>query len=1497
MMSKIKGIIRWVVGILLVLYLGIVLLISLPFVQGWIGGQIADVLSEKLGHTRVEVGRVQLGLTGRLIIDDIKIWDQQNKEMISVARTGAKVSILPLIKNKDIHINNAILFGAHASFYQATPESDINLQFLIDAFKSDEEKKPLPNISVGSLLVRHTSVSFDKLWEPETPGVFNKNHVKIQELSISAQLDHLNDDSLSVSIRKFSCQEQSGFLVKHLEAKIKKKYDILNIGSFILNTANSDITIPSMTFDLSKIKGEGSVQAHLVPSDAKAFLPKLDETDISLDTRLSFVADTTSVQISDFVLSSTDESLVSELPFIEINNLKDSIPDFDVKVKLLSCSPQVVEHIKPFLTSFPKQASDVIDVLGQTTVEGSFNKEKSKYVADTEISTNLGNVNINACYDNNHLNGNVQTDQFKLGKLLSALNVNAVKDSTALVDHIAFSADADLTLPISNLSTGTKSVLSKLPSGSAKIEVKEAVIKRYAYHNISLSLNRNGENCLLAIDARDPALSLNFQGNAKIAQNDYSLQGVLDVLHLRLQDMNITKEGLTDLRTKIGVDIAGDKVENIKGDISIPHVILTDDNGDYTLSSIQLISKVDDNNRHIALTSPYLSTIVDGNFEWKDLISFAQQTVHHWIPSVVKAPATQHEECQANIGVKITDLTPLERFANVPLRFKDGPFKLDAEIDSRHRIIDIEASTPSLTYGDQEILNLSLSTRSQNDDMTTRFSIAKQIKNNPVDFSFRVDAKEEVLTTQFNWDDHLEHVTKGTIALQGKLLREGSKISIDGEVLPTSFQVSDTLWNIQPAKIAFNDGVLNIKDFRVQMEDDNRWLTINGKASKSASDSLFIDLQGIELGYIFDFMHVKPIHMGGLVSGHLYGIHLFDQAEAHGDITVPHVYLNKGDLGFCTAKLHWGVKPGNLDLEVLTRDEANNSWIKANGWLHLIKDPDQMLDLNFEIQRGNMYLINRYTEGIMEDVQARATGKLRVYGTFGDVNLDGDALVEEAAMTIPSIGVRYHAVNQTLSVRPDGVILNNITGYDPMGGPGIEGHQATINGRINYDHFRDMNYHFTIDGDNVLVYNFADFGDMPICGVVNGSGKVDIKGRPGVTNIEIDARPTEGTQMIYKVASPKTLTQSKFITFVDHDSPLDAKDNNNEDDDQNEKPTGDMYINFNLDITPEAELRLLMDPAAGDYISLFGDSRLRCTYYNKGNFRMYGTYRVDHGIYRMSIQNAIRKDFQFSKGGTLVFGGNPFDADLGLQAVYTVPSVSLNDLSARGTFSNNTVRVNCLMNLGGKAGAPRISFDFDIPNVNEDELRMVRSLISTEEERNLQVIYLLGIGRFYTYDYTGSQTQSSTAMNSLLSSTLSGQLNQMFSSIMGSNQNWNIGANLSTGETGWSDMDVEGILSGRLLNNRLLINGNFGYRDNPVAASNFIGDFDLQWILNRNGNLILKAYSETNDRYFTKSALTTQGIGILLKKDFIRWTDLFKRKSHKVTPVQNDNQSQSTSSN
>lgn len=274
---------------------------------------------------------------------------------------------------------------------------------------------------------------------------------------------------------------------------------------------------------------------------------------------------------------------------------------------------------------------------------------------------------------------------------------------------------------------------------------------------------------------------------------------------------------------------------------------------------------------------------------------------------------------------------------------------------------------------------------------------------------------------------------------------------------------------------------------------------------------------------------------------------------------------------------------------------------------------------------------------------------------------------------------------------------------------------------------------------------------------------------------------------------------------------------------------------------------------------------------------MYGTYRVDHGLYKLSLQDVIRKDFTFRRDGTITFGGAPGKAALQLSAVYTVPNVSLEDLSSSSLGLSNT-RVDCIMNIGGEAFTPVVSFDFDLPNANEDEKRMVRSMLSTEEEKNMQVIYLLGIGRFYNQNaqFQNAGSQSGTAMNSLISSTLSSQFNQFLSNAMGSH-NWSFGANLRTGETGWDQLDIEGILSGRLLNNRLLINGNFGYRESYYSTNNFIGDFDVQYLLTPSGNLSLKAYNQTNDRYFIQSSLTTQGIGLQYKRDFNNWRQAFCR--------------------
>ena len=132
-------------------------------------------------------------------------------------------------------------------------------------------------------------------------------------------------------------------------------------------------------------------------------------------------------------------------------------------------------------------------------------------------------------------------------------------------------------------------------------------------------------------------------------------------------------------------------------------------------------------------------------------------------------------------------------------------------------------------------------------------------------------------------------------------------------------------------------------------------------------------------------------------------------------------------------------------------------------------------------------------------------------------------------------------------------------------------------------------------------------------------------------------------------------------------------------------------------------------------------------------------------------------------------------------------------------------------------------------------------------------------------------------MQSLLSGTVSQQINSLLSSVL-NNSNWNFGTNISTGNEGWNNAEYEGLLSGKLLNNRLIIDGQFGYRDNAKTTTSFIGDFNVKYLLTPSGSFSVNMYNQTNDRYFTRNSLNTQGIGLLIKKDFNNFSDLFSRK-------------------
>ena len=317
------------------------------------------------------------------------------------------------------------------------------------------------------------------------------------------------------------------------------------------------------------------------------------------------------------------------------------------------------------------------------------------------------------------------------------------------------------------------------------------------------------------------------------------------------------------------------------------------------------------------------------------------------------------------------------------------------------------------------------------------------------------------------------------------------------------------------------------------------------------------------------------------------------------------------------------------------------------------------------------------------------------------------------------------------------------------------------------------------------------------------------------------------------------------------------------------------HINLLVNANPDIALTMVMDPEGGDRIRCTGNGNMRIEYDSADGMKMFGSYTADEGRYNFTLQDIIVREFRLKQGASITFHGDPMAANLDLAATYSVNAnlVDLDESFANDKDLNRTqVPVNAVLKVTGAMSQPDINFDLEFPSLTQDVYRKVRSIISTDDMMSQQIIYLLALNRFYTPEYM-QNSRSSNGLASVASSTITSQLTNVLGQL---SDNWTIAPNIQTSKGDFSDTQVELALSSHLLNNRLLLNGNFGYSDNAMNSNNFIGDFDIEYLLTKSGNIRLKAYNRYNDQnYYTRNSLTTQGVGIMFKHDF---NNLFRKK-------------------
>ena len=546
----------------------------MPAVQNFIGSKVSDALSEKLG-TKVEVGRVDLGFLNRVIIDDVVIYDQKDKKMLSSSRLSAKVDIAPLFSGQ-VSISSAQIFGMDAILYKENDKTQPNFQFVIDSLssKQSEDKNPL-HLNINSLIIRNGHVKYDQWDQPIAENQLTPYHLDINNISGHFMLNELTDDKIDLKIKKLSMRETSGIDLRRLSLELnatKEKALLTDLRvempgtSLLVDTLKADYTFINGKIDLQSLHYQVSMPSSVVtPSDLSPLLPSLREFTGPLHISTFVRGTNNSVNIESLSLSSESDILHFSgdgiISHWDTQLLcKANIHDFNLKA-------YGIEKISKYFgeqLSIPPQ----IIQLGNIQYKGAVGLNGKEMALDGQFRTDAGDSQLSMVLSDKHFIGTVETAGFQLGHVL--MNDNIGKLATSI--HI------DGNLPI-----------SKNMKLIAKGNISHLEFNGHTYQNINIDgvYDDMAFKGLLNIDDPNGQMGIDGELNLRSYEPTFNLTA-------NIRQFNTDAFGIPGVlaNKKLDVDIdanfKGTDLNNMQGTLEVNNLHVTSTDKDITLNSMYL---------------------------------------------------------------------------------------------------------------------------------------------------------------------------------------------------------------------------------------------------------------------------------------------------------------------------------------------------------------------------------------------------------------------------------------------------------------------------------------------------------------------------------------------------------------------------------------------------------------------------------------------------------------------------------------------------------------------------------------------------------------------------------------------------------------------------------------------------------------------------------------------------------------------------------------------
>ncbi|NRT15960.1 hypothetical protein HNP99_002320 [Flavobacterium sp. 28A] len=1422
--------------------------LSVPYVQTKIAQYFTKSINDDFG-TKIAIDGVRVSVFGGVKFKNVMIRDDHNDTLIFTKILNTNILEGKKILDGDLIFGDIRLEGLVFNLKTYKNEKDTNFDRFLNAFDSGKPstRKFLLKTNSATITDGHFLLTDENRAIPKDVD-FTKLNIKLSDFLIYGP-------AVNTKINKMSFLDHRGLYVSDLSADFSYTKKNIKLETLKLVTKEStlegDVVLSYKIADFAnfndKVKFDVKLNsAHLATNDIRHFYNELGKNQF-FDVTGRIKGPLNNLDVNNLKLvDSKNTKIEGRINFKNLFGKANQPFYMNGDFKKVSSSYDNLATILPNVLG--KRLPDELKKLGYFTIIGNAQVSKTFLNADFALDSDLGNVQSVFSMkqidfiDKASYVGNVVLNDFDLGTLLNREDLGLISMNID-VDGVGFTEKY--------LNTALKGDITKID------------FRKYTYTNVVVNGNFKAPNYKGQISINDPNLSMNFDGLLDLRNKENKYDFHINVENSDLFKLKLVQDTTAIFRGDVVVQVTGNTIENLQGNVYIKKTSYQNSKDTYVFNDFNVFSSFDkDRIRTITVNSPdIVEGEIIGKFQFSQLGNLVKNSLGSLYTNFKPNKVNKGQFLKFNFTIynKIIEIFYPEMSIATNTVVK-GNIKSDIQE------FKLNFNSPQILVAKNTFDNIRVAIDNKN-PLYNAYVELDSIKTEYYkirDFSLINVTMKDTLFFRSEFKGGSKGEDYFNLNLYHTINKDNNNVV---GISKSEMKFKDYLWYLNEEdapnnQIVFDKSFKNFNIDDIILSHEEQAISLKGTIKDNINKDLNLSFKDVDL------FKITPASSKFVFNGNINGEINFKQNndvyKPTASLIIDHLNINKTDLGDLNFNIEGDKNFQKFTINSFIRNENLES-LSANGNFEIVGKETQ-LDLKVALAKFNLGILSSLGGDVLSNIRGLVTGNATIGGNLKKPKINGRLFVDNAGLTIPYLNIDYQLSDRSIVDLVDEKFLfrNNTltdTKYDTKG---------YLNGSVEHNNFGDWKLDLGINTNRLVVLDTKDKDDAAYYGTAFIDGTASIKGPVNSLFIKVAAKSEKGTVVKIPINDAESVSDNAFIHFLTPKEKRNIKLGIVE----NTKKYGGLELEFDLDITPEAEVEVILDRNSGHGMKGKGYGTLLFKINTLGKFNMWGDFQPYEGSYNFKYGGFIDKKFDVKKGGSISWEGNPMRAQLNLEAVYKTnanPAVLLDNSSF-----NRKVPVEVVIGIRGDLASPEPDFNIEFPTVSNVLKSEIQYKLNDKDVRQTQALYLLSSGGFLS-----PEGVSQSDFSGSLFETASGLLGGI---IQSDSEKFKVGLNYTPADKRLgkeTDGRVIATITSKV-NERITINGKIGVPIGGVNESAVVGDLELQYRVNEDGTLNLRLFNRENDiNYIGEGIGYTQGAGISYEVDFDTFKELMNKFSKK----------------